>query len=152
NFVSSPTLEDNIDQFDVRVDQQVGAASTLTTRYSFGDRRLFEPFASLVGVPGFGTNVPRRGQNLGISFVHPFGSNLFSETRFGYNRVAIGVFQENQGRSINKEVGLPELSSKPRDFGLSYITITGFSPLGDEYTTPQESAADMYHFLDTVTW
>ena len=60
----------------------------------------------------------------------------------GYGRVAIGVFQENRGRSRNREVGLPELSANPRDFGLSQITVTGYTPLGDEYTTPQESTTD----------
>jgi hypothetical protein len=152
NFVSSPRLDDYIDHFDARVDQQVGAASTLTTRYSFGDRRLLEPFASLVSVPGYGTRVPRRAQNLAVSLVHPFGSSLINETRFGYNRVAIGVFQQNQGGSLNRQVGLPELSVNPRDHGLSYITVSGFGPLGDEFTTPQESATDMYHVLNTATW
>jgi hypothetical protein len=152
NFVSSPRLDDYIDHFDARVDQQIGTDSTLTARYSFGDRRLLEPFASLVSAPGYGTRVPRRGQNLAVSLVHPFGSSLINETRFGYNRVAIGVFQQNQGVSLNRQVGLPELSGNPRDFGLSYITVTGFAPLGDEFTTPQESATDMYHMLDTATW
>ena len=49
-------------------------------------------------------------------------------------------------------MGLPEISSNPRDFGLSQITVTGFSPLGDEFTTPQESATDMVQVLDTLTW
>ena len=152
NFVSSPTLRDDIDHFDIRVDHGFGEGSTLTTRYSFSDRRFFEPFVSTVSVPGFGTDVPRRGQNLGVSLTQAFGPALVNEARFGYSRVAIGVFQEGQGRSLNREVGLPEISSNPRDFGLSQITVTGFSPLGDEFTTPQESAADMVQLHDTLTW
>jgi hypothetical protein len=152
NFVSSPTLCDDIDHFDVRVDHSFGEGSTLTTRYSFNDRRFFEPFASTVSVPGFGTDVPRRGQNLGISLTQALSPSLVNEARFGYNRVAIGVFQEQQGRSLNQAVGLPEISSSARDFGLSQITVTGFTPLGDEFTTPQESAADMVQIYDTLTW
>jgi len=152
NFVSSPTLRDDVDQFDVRLDHGWSGGATLTTRYSFSDRRFFEPFASAVGVPGFGTDVPRRGQNLAVSLTQPLGPAAVNEARFGYGRVAIGVFHENQGRSLNREVGLPEISSNPRDFGLSQITVTGFSPLGDEFTTPQESAADTIQLLDTITW
>ena len=152
NYVASPTLRDDIDHFDVRMDHTLGESSTLTTRYSFNDRRLFEPFVSMVSVPGFGTDVPRRGQNLGISLTQPFGAALVNEARFGYSRVAIGVFHENRGRSRNREAGLPELSSNPRDFGLSQITVTGFTPIGDEFTTPQESATDMFQILDTLTW
>jgi hypothetical protein len=152
NYVSSPTLRDNLDHFDVRADHNFSGGSTLTTRYSFSDRRFFEPFASLVSVPGFGTDVPRRGQNLGVSLTQPFNATLVNEARFGYSRVAIGVFQERQGRSTNRQVGLPEISSNLRDFGLSQITVTGFTPLGDEFTTPQESATDMAHLLDTLSW
>ena len=152
NFVSSPTQSDDIDQFDARVDHTLAGGAILTARYSLSDRRLYEPFPSLVSVPGYGTDVPRRAQNLGVGFTQPFGGTLINEARVGYSRVAIGVFQENQGTSINQQVGLPELSSNPRDFGLSQISISGFSPLGDEFTTPQESATDMIQVLDTVTW
>ena len=152
NYVSSPTLRDNVDHFDARIDHTLGESSTLTTRYSFNDRRLFEPFVSLVSVPGFGTDVPRRGQNLGISLTQPFGAALVNEVRVGYGRVAIGVFHENRGSRGNREVGLPELSSNPRDFGLSQIAVAGFTPLGDEFTTPQESATDMFQVLDALTW
>jgi len=152
NFVSSPTLRDDSDQFDLRVDQTTGSGGVLSTRYSFSDRRLFEPFASSVAVPGFGTDVPRRGQNLSIGWTKPFGASFVNEARFAYSRVGIGVFQEQQGRSLNHEVGLPEISSDPRDWGLSQITVTGFSSLGDEFTTPQESKTDMFQILDTLAW
>ena len=152
NFVSSPILKDDADHFDVRVDQAAGSGGVLSTRYSFDDRRFFEPFPSSVAVPGFGTDVPRRGQNLTTGWTKPLGSRIVNEARFAYSRVAIGVFQENQGQSINQQVGLPEISSNPRDFGLSQITVVGFSPLGDEFTSPQESQTDMFQVLDTVSW
>jgi hypothetical protein len=150
NFVSSPTLKDTIDQFDARIDHGFTERATLMARYSFSDRRLFEPFVSSVSVPGFGADVPRRGQNLGIGLMQVFDSGLVNEARAGYGRVAIGVLHQNRARSLNRQVGLPEISSNPRDFGLSQITVTGFSSLGDEFTTPQESATDMLHLSDTL--
>jgi hypothetical protein len=152
NFVSSPVSSDDVDHFDARIDHIFEGGSTLTTRYSFGDRRFYEPFASLVSVPGFGTDVPRRGQNLAIGLTRPFGLDVVNDARVAFSRVSIGVFHENQGRSINQEVGLPEISSNPRDFGLSQITVVGFSPLGDEFTTPQESATNMWQVLDNLSW
>ena len=152
NYVSSPILTDDIDHFDVRVDRNFGNGATFSSRYSFSDRRLFEPFASSVSVPGYGTDVPRRGQNLAVGLTQPFGARTINELRFGYTRVGIGVLHENRGNSINQAIGLPELSSNPRNFGLSQIAIVGFSPLGDEFTTPQESAAETFQVLDTVSW
>ena len=152
NFVSSPTLRDNVDQFDARVDYLASAASRLTTRYSFSDRRLLEPFAgpSFSAVPGFGNEVARRGQNLGITYTQ-FSRSLVNDVRFGYNRVAIGVFADNPSIT-NQSVGLPALSAQPRDAGLSLISIAGYSPLGHEYNNPQESTSDTYQISDTVSW
>jgi len=77
---------------------------------------------------------------------------LVNEARFAFSRVAAAVLQENSGTSINKQVGLPELSKNPRDFGLSFITISGFSPLGDEYNNPQQSATNMFQVLDGASY
>ena len=123
-------------------------------RYSFGDRYLFEPFSGplFAAVPGYGTNVPRRAQNVLVSETHTFSPVFLNELRFGFTRIAAGALQENQGTNLNQEVGLPVLSSNPRDFGLSYITATGFSPLGDEYNNPQQNATNVYQWIDQATY
>src|SRR4030095_15535176 len=154
NFVSSPTLKDRNDHFDVRLDHSFNKSSQLAARYSFADRDLFEPFTgpSFPAVPGFGDSVPRRSQNFMIGETHIFSSRLVNDARFAFSRVNSAVLQENSGTSINKQVGLPELSSNPRDFGLSFITINGFSPLGDEYNNPQQSVTNMFQVLDGATY
>ena len=153
NYVSSPTLQDNIDQFDVRMDHALGNGSRLTARYSFSDRRLFEPFAGtgFSTLPGYGNDVPRRGQNLAVWYTKPIGSSILNDFRFGYTRVAIGVTVENQNIN-NASVGMKSLATNPRDQGLSLISITGFSPLGQEYNNPQESASDSFQLSETATW
>ena len=154
NFVSSPTLRDRNDHFDVRLDHSLTSSSQLAARYSFADRDLFEPFTgpSFPAVPGFGDTVPRRAQNLMLSETHIISPALVNEARFAFSRVAASVLQENSGTSINKQVGLPELSKNPRDFGLSFITISGFSPLGDEYNNPQQSVTNMFQVLDGASY
>lgn len=153
NFVSSPTQRDDNDHFDARLDHLLTDRTTLAFRYSFGNRRFFEPFAgpTLAAVPGYGNDVPRRSQNGMISVTHIFSPTLINDARFAFNRVASAVNQENQGTSINQAVGLPELSTNPRDFGLSFITITGFSPLGHEGNNPQNTATNTFQIIDTAT-
>jgi outer membrane receptor protein involved in Fe transport len=152
NFVSSPELSDATDQFDVRVDR--AGRSQVTVRYSFANRDLFEPFAgpTFAGVPGYGTNVPRRAQNLVASATTPIGITAVNEARAGWTRVRLGAFHEGQGASLNQAVGLPELSDDPRDFGLSFITVAGFSPLGDEFNNPQDSTTNMLQVSDSLSW
>ncbi len=154
NFVSSPTERDRNDSFDVRLDHAIGERSDLIFRYSFNDRELFQPFtgATFSLVPGYGANIPRRSQNIMLGETHVFSPRFVNEARVAFNRVALGVFQESTGTSINRQVGLPELSNNPRDFGLSFITVAGFSPLGDEGNNPQHSVTNTYQLLDTASY
>jgi hypothetical protein len=153
NFVSSPVLADDVHQFDTRIDQVLGGGSRITARYSFSDRDLIEPFAGtgFSSLPGFGNAVARRAQNLSTTFTKTLSPSVVNDARFGYSRVAIGVFAENTTVS-NQGVGLPALSGNPRDAGLSFISIAGYTPLGHEYNNPQESAADTFQIVDIATW
>ena len=154
NYVSSPVLRDRDDRFDVRLDHSLAGNSNLVGRYSFADRDLYEPFSgpNFARVPGFGTYVPRRAQNLMLGEDHIFSSTLINQVRLSFNRVAAGSFHEHMGNSVNRAVGLPELSSNPRDFGLSFITVSGFSPMGDEYNNPQHSVTNVFQVADTATY
>ena len=153
NYVASPTSTDDVDQFDGRIDHAFPGASRLTARYSFSDRRLYEPYAGagFSTVPGFGNDVARRGQNLSLAYNRPVGSSLVNDVRFGYNRVAIGVLQENP-QIDNRSVGLKALAIDPRDAGLSLISVAGHSPLGQELNNPQASTSNTYQVRDTATW
>jgi hypothetical protein len=154
NYVSSPLLRDRDDRYDIRVDHTLASRSTVVGRYSFSDRYLYEPFSgpAFARIPGFGVNVPRRAQNAMIGENHIFSSSLINQSRLVYNRVASGSLQEIRAGSLNRQVGLPELSSNPRDFGLSFITISGYSPIGDEYNNPQHSVTNVFQIADTVTY
>jgi hypothetical protein len=152
NFVSSPILRDNNDSFDARVDHKLTNRADLTFRYSFGDRDLFEPFTgpSLSLVPGFGDTVKRRSQNGMGALTLVLTPNLVNESRVAFNRVAASVTQE--ASVLNSDVGLPTISPRARDLGLSFITITGFSPLGDEGNNPQDSVTNVYQFLNNTSY
>lgn len=152
NFVSSPVLRDDNDSFDARVDHRLTDRADLTFRYSFGDRDLFEPFTgpSFSVVPGFGDTVKRRSQNGMGALTLVLTPTLVNESRVAFNRVAASVTQE--ASVLNSAVGLPTVSPRARDLGLSFITITGFSPLGDEGNNPQDSVTNVYQFLNNSSY
>ncbi len=152
NFVSSPVLRDDNDSFDARVDHHLNSRAELAFRYSFGDRDLFEPFTgpSFSVVPGFGDTVKRRSQNGMAAVTLMLTPNLINESRVAFSRVAASVTQE--ASVLNSEVGLPTISPRARDLGLSFITITGFSPLGDEGNNPQNSVTNVYQFLNNSSY
>ena len=152
NFVSSPIQRDDNDSFDARVDHRLTNKADLTFRYSFGNRDLFEPFTgpSFALVPGFGDTVKRRSQNGMGALTFVLTPNLVNETRVAFSRVAASVTQE--ASHLNSQVGLPALSPRARDLGLSFITITGFSPLGDEGNNPQKSVTNVYQLLSNTSY
>jgi Carboxypeptidase regulatory-like domain/TonB dependent receptor len=152
NFVSSPILRDDNDSFDVRIDHKLNDKADLTFRYSFGDRNLFEPFTGLSFslIPGFGDTVKRRSQNGMIALNLVLTPNLVNESRGAFSRVAASVTQE--ASILNSEVGLPAISPRERDLGLTFITITGFSPLGDEGNNPQNSVTNVYQFINNTSY
>ncbi len=153
NFVSSPALRDREDRFDARIDHTVSARSSLIGRYSFSDRSLYEPFSGpgFARVPGYGVEVARRAQNLMLGEDRIFSAGWMQQLRLSYTRIAFGSRQETRSGSLNRSVGLPELSSQPRDYGLSFITVSGYSPLGDEYNNPQHSTINVFQVSDLAT-
>jgi len=158
NFVSSPVETDNQDHFDVRVDHVLTHSDDLFARFSFIDDALFTPFAGSSGdslLPGYGLSVPSRAQNAAFGETHVFSPRVINELRLAFNRVSNGDFQQGYsngvGTNINGQLGLPELSTNPRDFGMSLVSVAGFSPIGDEDTSPEHGTTNTYQIADIVT-
>ena len=152
NFVSSPVQRDDNNTLDARVDHHLTDKAELTFRYSFGNRDLFEPFtgAAFSLVPGFGDTVERRSHNAMTALTLVLTPNLVNETRAAFSRVAASVTQE--ASVLNSDVGLPVISPRERDLGLSFITVTGFSPLGDEGNNPQNSVTNVYQVINNSSY
>lgn len=155
NFVASPTQTDRNDHFDVRLDHSLSKSSDLSFHYSFGDRDFFEPYGapgSSASVPGYGNNIPRRSQNAMLGETHIFSPNFLNEIRLGFDRVSLKVNQQNQDNNLNEAVGLPTISTNPRDRGLTEIVVSGFSTLGDELNNPQRNTINVYQLTDSASW
>jgi hypothetical protein len=152
NFVSSPVQRDRNDSFDARLDHRIGQRADFAFRYSFGDRNLFEPFTgpTFSSVSGFGDTVKRRSQNVMAGLTYVFSPNFINDSRVALSRVAASVTQE--ASTLNPALGLPVISPNARDAGLSFITVTGLSPLGDEGNNPQNSVTNIYQILDTANY
>jgi len=153
NYVASPSGSDEHNKFDVRLDHRLGENGLLAGRYSFADRTSAEPYAAanFSSLPGYGNDVDERGQNAMASETHAFGGRWVNEARFGFNRVENRTFPQNSGSSLNSLVGLPDFAMRQEDLGLTFIEVTGFSSLGDEYNNPQDSTTDSFQLSDTVS-
>lgn len=152
NYVASPTGSDQHDKFDVRLDHRLGGNGLLAGRYSFSDRASLEPYAAanFSSLPGYGNDIAERGQNAMLAHTQGVGVRWFNEARFGYNRIENRTFPQNSGTSLNRTIGLPDFATRQEDLGLTFIEVTGFSSLGDEYNNPQDSTIDSWQISDSV--
>ncbi len=155
NFVSSPSLTDGLNKFDAALDQRLGDRSSVLLRYSFADDALFEPFAGSSGdpaVPGYGLRIPSRSQNASLGETRAFSPWVNNDSRLTFNRVSNGDYPQGQGTSVNRQLGLPELSANPRDWGLTLTSVNGYSAIGNEPTSPEHGTTNTYQLADTVSW
>ena len=56
------------------------------------------------------------------------------------------------GNEYQQASRLARAFENPRDFGLSFTTISGFSKLGHEYNNPQDSVTNIYQALDNASY
>jgi hypothetical protein len=148
-----------ITQFNNRVDSMIGkidhnfnANNLLTGRYYFGDSDQSFPLALQAGgiTPGFNSVTPTRVQLVSLSYVKVLSTARVNEARLGWNRFVEGFFPEDRHfdpSSIGMLTG-----ASPSDFGLPFISVTGFAPIGAAKSLPRSRVDSNLHFIDNFSW
>jgi hypothetical protein len=165
NFVFNPKVEQRTDQFDVRVDQNIGSADRLFVKYSFDDTNLIAP--GLLPVrPGAGvsispylsadgaltgTTTPLRNQSGTLNYVKVFSPNVINETRAGIIRWNQRILPLGNEFNTADEIGIPGININDKSGGLPAVSITGYTVLGDNSTFPEDSASTSYQIENVLT-
>ena len=137
NLVSTPVGDALINQTYGRLDHYLSSKNTVYLRYNLSHDRSLVPFNDgNTNVPGFGSFVLNRGQNLAVSETHFFSPRLIWEGRFGFNRLRREVLQQNVGNDIAARLGIPGLSTDPDFVGFPAINVAGFDNLSDNIAQP----------------
>lgn len=157
NFVSSDVIRLRRDNAIAKLDQKLGQNDQLSIRYLINDRDTFTPVLSASGnsqasaqVPGFGTTVEARVQNLSISETHIFSSNAINEFRFGYNRfvdVQLGIDTTDPNT-----LGLPNNNMSTLGKGIPQIIVSGISGIGNSNLFPFTDNLQTYQVLDNFSF
>jgi Carboxypeptidase regulatory-like domain/TonB dependent receptor len=155
NFISNGILTSDIDQFDVRADYNAGNNDKVFARYSFQNTDRIEPplLVDPVASGDFASNILIRGQNAVGGWSHIFGSSLFNEFRFGYNRVRSDSVHPAFGIDANAQYGITGVPQDPRFYGgLPHMPIARFARIGGPFFRPQFQTSQVYQFADHLTW
>ena len=166
NYVINPKIQQRTDQFDARVDQNVGRADRLFFKYSFDDTNLVTPglvavapnpavpigeFLSADGVRT-GTTTPLRNQSGTFNYVKVFSPAMINEVRLGVVRWSQYILPLNNEFPTATAVGVPGININDKSGGLPAMTITGYQTIGDNSTFPENSQTTSFQYEDVFTW
>jgi hypothetical protein len=155
NFITNGVLNSDIDQFDLRVDHSLSGSDRIFGRYSFQNTDRIEPplLEDPVASGDFASNILIRGQNFAAGWSRVFGASLFSEFRFGYNRVRSDSVHPSFGIDSNAQYGIRGVPNDPRFFGgLPHMPISRFARLGGPFFRPQFQTSQVFQFAENVSW
>jgi carboxypeptidase family protein len=154
NYISNGILNNDVDQFDVRVDHNLGAGSNqIFSRYSFQNTTRHEPpiLDDPVASGDFASDILNRGQNLVAGWSRVFGASVFNEFRFGWNKVRSDSVHPAFGVDSDTEYGIKGVPKDPRFYGgLPHMPIARFARLGGPFFRPQFQWSEVYQFADNL--
>jgi len=136
-------------QFTQRVDFVQGSHSMWMGRYSYGRDNEVVPALMLNG-----TKLDNRVHQIVAGNTLTLSSTIVNELRFGYNRFYNNFGRELAGvRNVTKELGIPGIMDLTSEaWGIPQISITGFSPFGDNTEGPYTNTNHALEFNDSMTW
>jgi hypothetical protein len=132
--VPIPNTE-NVDQFIVRGDQNIGNKVRLSVRYNWHDSATSNPLSNAL-LPTQVIDQPRVNTNTLVSYTHTLSQNLLNDFRIGYHRVnfdTLNPFIVSGQPSAGADLGIPGFDGDVRynNPGLPTIDLTNaFSGLG----------------------
>src|SRR5713226_1109727 len=156
NYAVNRSQPDDINHFDIRVDQNFSQRNQLFGRVSYTRRRGSIPgdFSGLGDNASFGQGINKDdSMNLAISDTHSFSPTLINELRFGYSRLRTSInppITDTPG--IPAQFGIQGIPQGNGNGGLPEIDIRGLTHLGaGGFASPNRRISDTIQFTENLT-
>lgn len=165
NYVYNPTVSQRTDQFDARLDQNLGASDRVFVKYSYDDTLLLTPgnipappnpgipmsrFLSSDGADT-GTETPLKNWSATFNYVKVISSNIVNEVRLGATRWNQYISPLGNSLPTATALGVPGININDKSGGLPSFAITGFRNIGDASTYPENSQTVSFQYEDVLT-
>jgi hypothetical protein len=144
NTVGTAPLINDWDQFNARLDHQLGQSDQIYGTFAWSDEtRISEALR-----PFGGESFPFSNRLVTATHMHTFSPAIINEFRFGYNRsITFRLSETSYGRDFAREVfGLKNTTDQAIVFGVPNFAVTGFSAIG---SIPQVIGAEDENFQFT---
>ena len=151
-FASTQTLEQNEDQFGLRLDHYFSPADNLNLRYMFSNGSRFDPLStSGASVPGFPVGEDHRAQNFVAQETHFFSPTMISVLRFSFLRNKF-LFDEHVNHTPPSSLGFQYRPSLDVAIGPPFIQVSGYTTVGDPITGPRNTYQNSFDYSGSLTW
>ena len=170
NFTFNPALTQQTDQFDTRVDQNLGISDHLFFRYSYDNSTQVVPgtlpanpnsgfqtgpYMATTGTgatsTGTGTSTPLFNQSAVLGYTRTFSSNTVMESHFAVVRWNANITPLGLPYDTATQIGIPGININNKSGGLPSFTISGFQTLGDNSSYPEDSHITTFQLDGDVT-
>ena len=164
NYTYNAAQTQQTNQFDVRIDQNLGSSDTLFVHYDY-DKSDFVvpgaipspagtkiPIGPYLSTNTGGTSEPLFNQGATVGYTKVLGSNMVSESHLGLVRwhaqiTPLGMRLQHRHRTRD-----PGINFNQQSGGMPAFTISGLSEIGDNSSYPEDSAQTTIQADSALTW
>ena len=151
-YSATATLDQNNDQFGVRVDHYLTSRDVLNFRYMFSEGQTTDPLSTAgANVPGFPVGEGQRAQNFVAQETHTFSPTLTAVARFSFLRNKF-LFNEAVNHTTPASLGFQFAPSLDAAIGPPFIQVSGYASVGDPITGPRDTYENAVDISGSVTW
>jgi outer membrane receptor protein involved in Fe transport len=149
--------KNDLDNFIVKIDENLTNTELLTGRYAFGQSDQIFPLGNNGGfgkgsrLPQFAQTSPTRTQVVSGSLLSSLSSSRINEVRFGYSRYRTSFSSLNANfdpASVGLDFGTGKLGLPEFDFSVPQLENLG----AQGFSVPRGRTSQTYQILDNFTW
>jgi hypothetical protein len=157
NYLITPTLEREDNQFDVKVDHNLSTNNRFFTRYSYQKTHRLLPATLPHGDAGFTFGAGDgniKAQGLAFNDTHTFTDRWLNEFRFGWTQIKFLMSPIDFGQNLAQQVGIPNINLNDVTSAMSQITFGdgGIRQLGSNGNQPLITNQNDFQIFDNVTY
>lgn len=155
NYASDRILQNNVNQFDARVDQNISDKDSIFGRVSYvnNPELIPGPFTGIADGGSFSAgDQTALSWNGVLSETHSFSPTLVNEARVGYSRISATRLQPNaDDLTASSDFGIQGVPQVPSNGGLGSFFIAGLNTLGSNEYLPSIEYSTTMQFTDNLT-
>ena len=146
NYLSTRRNDINSNQYDLRLDETLGAKANFFVRYTNKSINQSQPSTLLLPVGTAFANY----KIFATAFNYAFTAHLANEVRFGFTLEEDGNQNPFNGQGITQAAGLNGLGPTFPFNGLTHLGFTQLTSVGSRFNTTERSR--LFQYVDNVTW